>query len=96
MTEGALQGEERHVVVAGDLEGRVRVFQRVDVGRKRPVDEAFVRAALEPDSRIDATFHQDRMIVVGNRFYVSGEYSERCIPRLLPSRIISVKRKTSR
>ena len=66
MTEGVLEGEEGHVVVAGDLEWGGSAVVLEDVLGEGSVDEAFVRAAFLPDAGVDAAFEEDWAVVTGD------------------------------
>ena len=85
MTGGILEGEEGHVVVAGDLEWGGCALRGFYVLREGAVDETFVGAALLPDAGVDGSFEEDGMLVVGDEFDVTGEDGEGGVPGLWPA-----------
>ena len=89
VADGALESEEGHVVVAGDIEwgGSVIVGLR-DVLAEGPVDEAFVGAALLPDAGVDAAFEEDGAVVAWNCVNVAGEGGEGRVPSALADGVV--------
>jgi hypothetical protein len=82
-----LEGEEGHVVVAGDLEGGGGALHLSDVLAESSVDEALVGAALLPDAGVDSAFDEEGAVVAGDDVNVGREGGEGGVPGVLPVRI---------
>jgi hypothetical protein len=67
-----LEGEEGHVVVAGDLERSGPAGLLRNEGREGGVDEALVGTALLPDAGVDSAFDEDEVGIVGGDADVAG------------------------
>jgi len=81
---GLLLGEECHVVGAGDFERSRPVGLRRDVFGEAAVDQALLRRALLPDTRVDGALDEDGMFVTRHKADVAGADGERGVPGDLP------------